>query len=34
MMDLSMMFPEGRITGSVIRVSIRGSVVTKLQKNI
>lgn len=25
MMDLSIMFPEGSITGSVIRVSIRGS---------
>lgn len=28
MMDLSMMFPEGSITGSVISVSIRGSVIT------
>lgn len=26
MMDLSMMFPEGSITGSVMSVSIRGSV--------
>lgn len=31
MMDLSMMFPEGSITGSVISVSIRGSVVTQSQ---
>lgn len=32
MMDLSMMFPEGSITGSVIRVSIRGSVVTHISQ--
>lgn len=31
MMDRSMMFPEGRITGSVISVSIRGSVITVTQ---
>lgn len=31
MMDRSMMFPEGRITGSVMSVSIRGSVTKSCQ---